>query len=199
LLDGTLKFPYKSLAIVGGSMHFTAQQWNDPFIELTAKNKLKKYNIGLQVSGSVQNPHIRFEASPTLTEEQVVALLLTGAQESSLNLVMPTLIMQNVQQLLFGPAKSPSRLQHHFNSLLKPFSHVKIVPRFSDETGRGGLRGAIEIEVNDQLSAVFEKNFSLSEDIKFEIDYQLSDDVNIRGIQDERGDLGSEVEFRWKF
>jgi hypothetical protein len=76
---------------------------------------------------------------------------------------------------------------------------VRIVPSFTDETGRGGLRAAIEIDVNDQLSAVIEKNFSLSEDVKFEIDYALSDDISLKGIQDERGDFGGEMEVKWKF
>ena len=51
--------------------------------------------------------------------------------------------------------------------------------------------------MSDELSAVIEKNFSLPEDTKIKIDYAISDDVSVRGIRDERGDFGSEVEFRW--
>jgi hypothetical protein len=199
LIQGELKFPYKPLSIVSGVIDLVPQQIYDPLIELVAKGKIKKYGIGLYVTGSVQNPHIHFEASPTLTEEQIVALLLTGAQDSSLNILVPALIMKNVQQVIFGPAKSPSKLQSYFKSLLKPLSYVRIVPSFTDETGRGGLRAALEIEVNDQLSAVIEKNFSLSEDVKFEINYALSDDISLKGVQDERGDFGGEMEVKWKF
>jgi hypothetical protein len=199
ILQGELKFPYKPLSIVSAVMYVLPQQMYDPLIELTARNKIKKYGVNLYVTGSVQNPHIHFEASPTLTEEQIIALLLTGAQDSSLNVIMPALIMNNIQQVIFGPAKSPSKLKGYFKNFLKPLSHVRIVPSFTDETGRGGLRAAIEIDVNDQLSAVIEKNFSLSEDVKFEIDYALSDDISLKGIQDERGDFGGEMEVKWKF
>lgn len=199
LLEGELKFPYKSLSIVNGVMYLLPQQLYDPLIELTAKNKIKKYGITMFVTGSLQNPHIHFESSPTLTEEQIIALLLTGAQDSSLAVLMPALVVQNISQVLFGPAKSSSTLQRYFKSLLKPLSHVRIVPSFADEMGRGGLRAAIEVEVNDQLSATIEKNFSLSEDTKFEIDYALTDDISVKGVKDERGDFGGEVEVKWKF
>jgi hypothetical protein len=199
LLQGALKFPYKPLTIVQGKIYVVPQQLYDPLIELTAKNKIKKYNITMNITGSLQDSHVAFESSPSLTEEQIISLLLTGAQENSLNILMPALIMQNMRPVIFGPAQSESKLNSYFKSLLKPLSRVRIVPRFSDETGRGGLRGAIEIEVNDQLSATIEKNFSLTEDVKLEVDYLLSDDVSLRGLQDERGDLGAEMEVRWKF
>jgi len=41
------------------------------------------------------------------------------------------------------------------------------------------------------------KNFSLQEDVLLELDYLLSDDVSVRGMRNERGDLGGEVEIRW--
>ncbi len=82
--------------------------------------------------------------------------------------------------------------------LLKPFN-IHLVPSFTDQTGRGGLRGAIEIDVNDRWRALIQKNFSLTEDTRFELEYLLSDDISLRGIRDERRDLGGEVEVRWKF
>jgi hypothetical protein len=197
-LSGLLKFPYKPMHIMSGMITFAPGQ-EDPTIELVAKNKIRKYNIGLQVSGTVADPHITVDASPPLTQEQIIALLLTGAEEGSLNILMPTFVVQNLQQSLLNSHKPKAALYSYFKTLLKPLSRVRLVPRFTEESGRGGLRGAIEIEVSEDLNATIEKNFSLTEDIKFKIDYSLSDDVSLRGIQDERGDLGSEMEMRWRF
>ena len=61
------------------------------------------------------------------------------------------------------------------------------------------MRGAIEIDINDQLHGLIQKNFSQPEDMLFEVEYILSDDMTLRGIRDEHGDLGGEVEMRWKF
>lgn len=197
-LSGLLKFPYKPMHIMSGMISFVPGQ-DDPTIDLVAKNKIRKYNIGLQVNGTVADPHIVVDASPPLTQEQIIALLLTGAEEGSLNILMPTFVIQNLQQSLLSSHKPKAALNSYFKTLLRPLSRVRLVPRFTEESGRGGLRGAIEIEVSEDLNATIEKNFSLTEDIKFKIDYSLSDDVSLRGIQDERGDLGSEMEMRWRF
>jgi len=199
LNSGSLHFPYKSLQITKGSLHCVPNQLYDPIIELVAKNKIKKYNVSLTVTGSLQNHHIMLESSPPLTEEQIIALLLIGSQEESLNIVMPALIMNNLTTLLFGDTQSRDSLDSFFKRLFKPFDNVHLVPSFTDQTGRGGLRGAIEIDVTDRWHALIQKNFSLSEDTRLELEYLLSDDVTVRGIRNERRDIGGEVEMRWKF
>lgn len=199
LLSGSLHFPYKPLFITRGNIYFVPHQLDDPQIELVAQGKVKKYYITLRVNGSIKHPHISLESTPPLSEVQIVTLLLAGSQEGSVAMAMPSFIMQNVQTLLFGTEQSDSKLELYVKNILEPLKHVRIVPSFVDQTGRGGFRGAIEIDVSDRLHALIQKNFSLPEDTKFEIEYLLSDDVSVRGIKDERGDLGGEVEMRWKF
>lgn len=199
LLAGTLNFPYRPLNIIKGNIYFMPHQLHDPIIELVAKNKIKKYDVTLQVTGSLQNHDISLEASPALAEEQVIGLLLVGSHDASLNAMVPALIMQNLKTVLFDSEHSPLKRGSYFEGWLKPFKYVHLVPSFSDQTGRGGLKGAIEVEIGDRFRATAQRNFSLSEDTRFEVEYLLSDDVTIRGIRDERKDVAGEVEMRWKF
>jgi hypothetical protein len=199
LVSGSLIFPYKPLLITKASIYFMPNQLFDPLIELEAKNKIKNYTVGLHATGSLLNHHISLESSPALTDEQIIALLLVGSQEQSLNVVMPALLMQNLKSVLFDSEQSSSKLNSFFKSWLKPFKNINLVPSFSDQTGRGGLRGAVEIEISDRWRAMAQKNFSLSEDTRFEVEYSLSDDITLRGIRNERKDVATEVEMRWKF
>lgn len=199
LVQGTLAFPYRPLSITHGMVYFLPHQLYDPTLELIAKGKIRKYQITLRCNGSLQHPTINFESTPPLTEEQIITLLLAGTEEGSLSLAMPALIMQRLQNVIFGPEQSALKLEGYFKSLLEPLKHIRFIPGFSDQSGRGGFRGSIEIDVNDQLRAMIQKNFSLSEDIKFEVEYFFSDDITFRGIRDERADFGGEVEMRWKF
>ena len=57
----------------------------------------------------------------------------------------------------------------------------------------------MEIDVSERWRALIQKNFSLTEDTKFEVEYLLSDDVSLLGIRNESGDISAEVEMRWKF
>lgn len=197
LSSGSLLFPYKPLYITKGSLIFLPEQRHNPVIELTAKNTIKKHKVALQVSGSLTDHHVLFESTPPLSEEQIISLLFVGSAQESLNVMAPALIVQNVKKLLFG-IKQSSILDHYFKQFVKPFS-VNLVPSFTDQSGRGGLRGAIEIDVNDQLRATIQKNFSLSEDTRVEVEYAASEDVTVRGTRSERRDLGGEIEMRWKF
>jgi hypothetical protein len=194
---GTLNFPYKPLYISKGVITFYPDQLFDPTIELSARNKIKKYDVSLQVDGSLLNHHIALDATPVLSEEQIVGLLLVGAEEHSLNSMMPALIVQNLKNLIFSNNQL-SFFDKYFKPLLGSFN-INLVPSFTDQTGRGGLRGALEINVDDRWRAVIQKNFSLTEDTKFELEFLLSDDITLRAIRDERRDLGGEVEMRWKF
>ncbi|MEX0848754.1 MAG: translocation/assembly module TamB domain-containing protein [Candidatus Dependentiae bacterium] len=199
LSTGQLHFPYKPLYITKGSLHFSPGKLDDPLIELEAKNCIKKNNINLHVTGSLQNQHVSLEASPTLSEEQIISLLLVGSQEESLNMVMPALIMQNIKSILFGYDQTTHNASRYFGNLLKPFRRIHLVPSFIDQSGRGGLRGAIEIDISDRWRAVIQKNFSLTEDTRFELEYLLSDDISVRATRDIRRDLIGEVEMRYKF
>lgn len=199
LTHGTLQFPYRPLSIVNGMLHFESHQPDDPRIELTAKGTIKRYAVTMQVGGTVRNPTFSFNSSPALDEEQIITLLLAGSEAGSLSLVMPSLIMQNVQNYIFGTEHGSSTVETYVNNVLAPFKHIRIVPSFSDQTARGGFRGAIEIDVSDRLHATIQKNFSLTEDTRVELEFNVSDDFNIRGIKDERGDLGGEIETRITF
>ena len=83
--------------------------------------------------------------------------------------------------------------------ILKPLQYIHFVPSFGDQSGRGGLRGKIEIDLNDRWRAMIQNNFNLSEDTRFEVEYMLSDDVSLKAGRDEHRDVTAEIEMRWKF
>lgn len=197
LISGTCNFPYKPLEIQRGKIFFVDNQRDDPAIELTASAAIKNYTITMHVHGSARSPAIEFYATPELQEEQIIGLLLGGSPDRALSLVMPLSSMGMIETLLVGDSQESSGLLDSLKKWLGPLDQVKIVPRFSDQTGRGGLRGALAIEVNDTLSALIQQNFSLSEDTLIEVAYKPTDELTFRGMRDERGDLGGEVEARF--
>jgi len=199
LSSGSLVFPYKPLFLTKGQISFVTGNIDEPLIDIVARNKIKKYNIGLQVIGTAKEQQIMLESSPPLSEEQILSLLLAGSEHESLNILMPALIMQNVKSIMFGSDQSASGVRSAFGRLFKPFERIHLVPSFTDQTGRGGLRGAIEIDISERWRAMIQKNFAQTEDTRFEAEYLLSDDISVRAARDERGDIGAEMEMRWKF
>ena len=197
LTGGSLAFAYKPLLISNGTITFAPPQIGNSNVELVAKNRVKKYDVQLHVNGTLRDQQVSLESSPPLTEEQIVALLLVGSDEEALNIMAPLLLAQNARDLLFGSHKNP-RLAGGPGTGPRPF-RVAFVPSFTDQTARGGLRGGIEITAYDRWRALIQKNFSLTEDTRFELEYAVTDDVTARCTRDERRDIAGEIEMRWKF
>ncbi|MGZ6255153.1 MAG: translocation/assembly module TamB domain-containing protein [Candidatus Chromulinivorax sp.] len=200
IVSGELKFPYKSLFITQGQILCMQKNVADPTIEFVAKGKIKRYDITMRATGTVTDQQIHFESSPYLTEEQIVALLLTGSSDSALSMVMPAMLMQKLQEIVFGPAMSQTKLDIMFHRLLQSFKNIRIFPQFTNQSGRGGgLRGVVEIDATERLYGKIDSNLMQLEDTIFEADYSLTDDVTIRAIKDGPSTYGGEVEMRWKF
>ncbi len=199
ILDGgSLLFPYKPLLITKGVLTINEQQLNDPLIELVAKNSIKKYLVSLNIQGSINHNEINFSSNPPLKDEQIIGLLFAGSEAESLKSIAPALVMSNMKQMLFGT--DPNSLAHRYlDPALKRFSYVHFIPSFNDQSGRGGMRGTFEIEINDRWRAMIQKNFNLSEDTYVELEYLLSDEISVKGIRDEHRDISGEVEMKFKF
>lgn len=199
LLHGSLNFPYQPLYITKGKLYWLPRQLDDPVLELSARNTIKRYSIDMSLTGSLKDHTINFSSSPYLDKEQIITLLLGGSEDGSLYLVMPGTIMQSIEDLLCGPAESSSQLQRSLKNLFKPLKNIRIVPSLSDAQGYGGMRGALAVEVNDRLRGIVQKNFNAAEETLFALEYDISDDTTIRALKDGQGDFGGEIETRWKF
>lgn len=199
LEDGIIHLPYKPLIISHGLVIFDPQRIDNPFIELTAQNTIKQHDVSMQLAGPLQQLNISLLSNPVLNESQIVALLLTGSAYGSLGIMVPSLALYSIKNLLFDIEQSPIKVSERTQEWLKPLRSVRFVPLFDDQRARGGLRGAFEIEVTDRIHALIQKNFTLTEDTRFELEYTLSDNMSIRAVRDERRDVNGQVEMRWKF
>jgi hypothetical protein len=199
LEKGTLDFLYNKLFINYGRIQFLPNQNGDPMIDLVAQNRIKKYLISLQVTGSLQNPNIVLESSPELTEEQILSLLFAGSENVSFHADFPTIFMQNINKLIMGSRDIFPKNNAFFKKLTLPLKYVQITPDFTNSAGYGGIKGTVSVDLNNQIHAQIQKNFNLQEDLAFQVEYFLTDDINLKVVRDQTGEIGSEVEVRLKF
>ena len=192
MISGKVKFPYKNLKIAAGKINIGNKE---TVLDITAKNKIKKYRINAHIHGNAKNPNITLSSIPYLSERQIGSLLISGS-ENSLNIMVPTIFMQNIQNLFYKNSNNKS-ITPEVKSL-KPLKRVKLISRI-DELNEHIIKGGVEIDLSDKISASIEKNLDLNEKTTIELDYAPSDDINIKGLKDENGDLSGEVEFRWRF
>jgi hypothetical protein len=153
--------------------------------------------ITLQATGSLQKPTMLLESTPDLTEEQIIGLLLTGSEQATLQADLPTMLLQNLDLVLFENKKK-SKNAALFDKITKTFKYVQITPNLTDQPGRSKLKGSISVNLTDQLHARINKDLDLQKDFSAQLEYLLADDINLKVIRNQRGELGSEIELRLK-
>lgn len=196
LAHGSFDFPYKPLFVTHGKIILAPHQADGPTINLMAKNKIRAYTVTMNVSGTLQQPQVQFEASPQLSEEGIITLLLSGSDHGSLSAAMPRVIMEQIEDVIFGSEEKLSAAQQFLKSLLTPLKNVRIVPKGA---AQDDLQAVLEVDINDRLRAKAQNNLTLSDDTQLELEYTVSDDVTVKAVRDQEGSLGGEVEMRWKF
>lgn len=195
---GTIKFFRHNLAIEYGRVQLFTYMFQEPLVDIIARNRINKYMITLQITGSLKKPTVILESTPELSEEQIISLLLSGSDQATLQADLPAMLLQNVSNFIWGNKAPLSKHSTFFEQLTRPLRYVQITPNFTDQSGRGGIRGIVSIDLSEQLHAQIQKNFNLQEDFSFYIQYQITDDISIKAIKDQRGDVGSELEVRLK-
>ena len=185
---GILDFLQHKLFIDYGKIQFIPNRLNDPIIDLVAKNKINKYMISLHATGSLNNPKIILESSPKLKKKQILALLVAGSPDASFKAQFSQILQRNLSNL--------NKKNSFLKKLTEPFRFVQITPTFANQEGKSGLKGSIDIDLNDQIHARLQKNFNLHDDLSFQVDYFVTDDINVQLLKDQRGELGAQVEVR---
>ena len=196
--SGHIKFLQTKLYFEYGKIQFISNQMNDPIIDLIARNRINKYQITLQATGSLQKPIILLESNPELTEEQILGLLLSGSEAAKLQTDLFAMLEQNLHDMILGSKAISPGATSFFQKLAKPFKYIQITPDFTNQSARGGIKGTVSANLTDQVKAQIQKNFNLQDDFSAQIEYQATDDVSIKGSVDQRGELGAEVELRLK-
>ncbi len=196
--SGHIKFLQTKLYFEYGKVQFISNQMNDPIIDLIARNRINKYQITLQATGSLQKPIILLESNPELTEEQILGLLLSGSEAAKLQTDLFAMLEQNLHDIVLGNKSISPGATSFFQKLAKPFKYIQITPDFTNQSARGGIKGTVSANLSEQVKAQIQKNFNMQDDFNAQVEYQLSDDVSLKGSVDQRGELGAEVELRLK-
>ena len=195
LQNAIVQLPYKPLYVECAQITFIPGQ-PSPLINMLATSKIKQYEVMVQVIGTVDNYQLIFSSNPFLEQWEIIALLASGNPKSAVSTLIPSVASQLLLDYILY---APNSLTQSTRAWLAPLEYVRFVPHFDDQSARGGIRAAFEIAVTDQLTATIQKNFTLTEDTRLQVEYAVSDDIAVRATRDERRDLNAEIEARWKF
>lgn len=71
--------PFSRLAIDHGALYFSGNATLNPTLDIHGSSRIRDYNVNVYLYGSVNEPQTLFTSEPALPQEEIIALLATGA------------------------------------------------------------------------------------------------------------------------
>ena len=71
--------PFSRLTVDHGALYFTGSAALDPVLDIHGSSRIRDYNVNIYLYGTASEPQTLFTSEPSLPQEEVVALLATGA------------------------------------------------------------------------------------------------------------------------
>jgi hypothetical protein len=178
--EGHLYFQNNDFRIASGSVEFLTLDRIDPTFNIradtTTRNAVddQEYAIDLTLSGTLSQFTLDLTASPPLPEKDVLALL-SGEATAFV-----------VSEIFEGPIQK-----------ITGIDRIRIAP---DDAQSGNARIIAEKRLlKDRLSVTYATPGSASEAPQIRMVYELSPRISLIGEQDEKGQKGGDIRFRFDF
>ncbi|GAU08174.1 hypothetical protein DPF_0877 [Desulfoplanes formicivorans] len=156
---GSLAFAGRDLNLTTGNIQFDGAYPPNPVLNIITTASIKSTDVQVKVQGTAQKPDLLMEASPSLPEDEILALLLFGSSAAQLN-PMQALQLANTTRNLTGNRKqSGSNLMGFIRSLLG-VDTIKVGSENSD----GEMQVGVGKYLTDSIYVELEKGLTSDED-----------------------------------
>ncbi len=169
--------PFSQLQVDHGFVRFTPGDSFNPTLDIHGSSRLRDYEIAVHIYGTASDPETLFSSEPPLAQEEIVALLATGATTREFtenNQVLAgragVLLLQDLYRKLFkGKAPPPSATERRGDDkpLMERF-HLD-VGTVDPRTGRQQMGGRFELSRQFEVGA----GIDLEGDVKLQLRYLL--------------------------
>jgi len=206
VLDGEFYFRRRRFTITSGAIRFHENRSTNPDLQFSGETRVttrdEEYEILVRVTGSADEPRIRFTADdPTLTEADVLALVTFGRTVAQLQSQGAGIELADVLALTAGPeAGTVEKRLHTF----LPVDRIEIEPSFSRVNGVNEPRLSVAKEVTERLSAIVGSGLGAERRQNVGLEYQFTRRFSLQGdwesqTKSEAGAFGANLKFRVPF
>lgn len=160
-LEGTARIenfvaslPFSRLTVDHGALYFSGNASLNPTLDIHGSSRIRDYNVNVYLYGTALEPQTLFTSEPSLPQEEVVALLATGAttrdfQQNNQALAgrAAALLFQDIYHKVF-PRRSP------LTNSANPMDRFSLdVGGVDPRTGKQELTGRLKLSNAYQIGA----------------------------------------------
>jgi len=184
---GRLEFRDTDYQVERGLLTFANPYEIEPVIDLEASTEVRRYDVQLVLSGTLDRLNASFSSNPPLADLEILGLLTTGvAPEEQIG-------QQGVaERFLFGQAASA--LSRRVNTLFG-FDRFQISPGQGEEIG-SGIGFSVEKSLSREVRVIFSRDPTSTERELLQVAWDVTEEVTL--ILTREGDGSFAVDARWE-
>lgn len=195
VLEGSVFFQDRKFTILKGQLSFINPLTIEPYIEFKAETYVKDYRVTISLNGLIDRLNPEFSSSPPLPPEDVLALLAMGeafkrtySYDKSTQFSTASLLSF---QLAEEAKKRADKLFH--------IDRFRIDPFVMGESSETTARLTVGKKISRNFTLVYSTNLSTEREELFRVEWELTKDLSVIGIRDEKGRVSFDVKIHKRF
>ncbi|MBB5022300.1 translocation/assembly module TamB domain-containing protein [Desulfurispira natronophila] len=183
VLSGALVLNRDHYVLQRGFLEFDGGM--EPRLDITATTSKQGHQVFVHVTGTSDNPQLRFRSIPALPQEQIVSLLVLGSYDDDIS---PTAAASHVLA---------NQVAETLNTMTGPVLRGEAAFRVAPS----GLMGespdiALTTELSERMEIRITRELSAEGAQQFQVIYKLFDFLHVRGREEFGGSYGVDLEYR---
>ncbi len=193
--EGKVFFRNNEFRIVSATADYADPR--SPYFVIVAETFAKGYHLWLSLDGHTDRFDLTLRSDPPLAEVEILGLLTVGDFGEDLHGLEGSITAAEAASFLTG------KYQDVIEERLKDITgldRVQIDPYVSKSTGAVVPRLTVAKKLlGEKLFVTYSSTVGTSEEQVLNLEYILSGNVSLVGVRDERGSLGGDIKFRFRF
>jgi translocation and assembly module TamB len=194
--EGTADVGGTRFTTVAGSVDFLNPARTEPFFDITADTRKSGYQIHVIATGTPQQSDLHLTSEPALAETDILALLTVGATGQAITAGVGTVLPPRLSSFLSG--RIAEEISRGVGGIVG-LDRFDVEPVIGHAQRAGGPKITLGKDVSRDLAVTYSTIVGSAQEDLVTVEYRLTDRISILGIRDERGDLGVDVKFSFRF
>jgi len=196
-IDGEIYFRKNRFKVISGRVDFTDPEKINPVFDIHASSKVRKYQIDLNITGTLDRFNLFLISDPPLSETDILALLTTG--KTAEELAGAEQVIGTTEAASFVTGQVQDIIEERVSEIMG-FERFQVDPYYYSAKTSAGPRLTVSKHFwDDSLYVTYSTNLATTEEQLISMEYILNKNISLVGERDEMGRYGADIKFRIEF
>jgi len=194
-IDGDVYFQDRRFSVLRGKVSFINPQTIEPYISFTGETYVKDYRVIFSLDGLPDRLNPEFSSSPPLPPEDVLALLALGESFKRTYQYDRSTQLSTASLLSFQISEEAKKRAESLFSI----DRFRIDPFIMGTSSEMTARLTLGKKISRNFFILYSTNLTAQREDIFRIEWELTNDLSVVGIRNEKGRVSIDVKLHKRF